>query len=119
MSAREFAFCAALACLVYANSFSGGFVIDDGSAIRTNQDLRPETPISDLLRHDYWGRPIDSELSVKSYKPLAVLSFRFNYYLHGLQALLSLALALALPTRCLNPTCTATPWSQSWSQPLH
>ena len=72
------------AALIYSNSLHGGFVIDDGSAIRTNMDLRPETPLSQLLINDYWGRPLATETSVKSYRPLTVLSFRVNFALHGL-----------------------------------
>ena len=76
---------AALAALaVFQNSLDGGFVIDDGSAIRTNADLRPETPISALFWHDFWGRPIDAVTSVKSYRPLTVLTFRANFAMHGL-----------------------------------
>ena len=75
---------AILAVTVYANSLDGSFVIDDGSAVRTNQDLRPEMPLSQLLAHDFWGRPIDAAHSVKSYRPLTVLSFRWNFALHGL-----------------------------------
>ena len=33
---------------VFLNSLEGDFVIDDGSAVRTNLDLRPETPLSSL-----------------------------------------------------------------------
>ena len=73
-----------LACGAFANSLDGGFVIDDGSAVRTNLDLRPEVPLRQLLAHDYWGRPIEAAHSVKSYRPLAVLSFRCNFALHGL-----------------------------------
>ena len=73
-----------LLCAVFANSLEGAFVIDDGSAVRTNQDLRPEVPISQLLEHDFWGRPIRALHSVKSYRPLTVLSFRWNFALHGL-----------------------------------
>ena len=73
-----------VAILAFANSLQGGFVIDDGSAIRTNQDLRPETPLSQLLVNDFWGRPIASTTSVKSYRPLTVLSFRWNFAAHGL-----------------------------------
>ncbi len=72
-----------LAALCYANALHGSFVIDDGSAIRTNADLRPETPLRQLLSNDFWGRPIDSQTSVKSYRPLTVLSFRWNFALHG------------------------------------
>ena len=75
----------ALAALAFANSLDGGFVIDDGSAVRTNQDLRPETPIWQLLRHDFWGRPLAGITSNKSYRPLTVLTFRANFALHGLR----------------------------------
>ena len=46
--------------------------------------MRPETPLRQLLSNDFWGRPIDSQTSVKSYRPLTVLSFRWNFALHGL-----------------------------------
>ena len=74
----------ALGCAAYANSLRGDFVIDDSSAVRTNQDLRPETPFSHLLRNDFWGRRLDQPTSNKSYRPLTVLSFRANFALHGL-----------------------------------
>ena len=77
-------FAAALAFILYANSLHGGFVIDDISAIRTNQDLRSDTPLHSLLLNDYWGRPLDAATSVKSYRPLTVLTFRANFALHGL-----------------------------------
>ena len=70
--------------LTFSNSLDGAFVIDDGSAVRTNQDLRPETPLSQLLVRDFWGRPIDAPTSVKSYRPLTVLTFRWNFSAHGL-----------------------------------
>jgi hypothetical protein len=74
----------AAGCVAYANSLHGDFVIDDSSAVRTNQDLRPETPLVRLLHNDFWGRPLDKPTSNKSYRPLAVLSFRANFVLHGL-----------------------------------
>ena len=70
--------------LTFSNSLDGAFVIDDGSAVRTNQDLRSETPLSQLLVRDFWGRPIDAPTSVKSYRPLTVLTFRWNFSAHGL-----------------------------------
>ena len=74
----------AAACVVFSNSLRGAFVIDDGPAIRTNQDLRPDAPLASLLRNDYWGRPLAEPTSVKSYRPLTVLTFRANFALHGL-----------------------------------
>lgn len=53
-------------------------------AIKSNQDLRPGTPISQLLVNDFWGTPLTHSGSHKSYRPLTVLSFRFNYYFNKL-----------------------------------
>ena len=89
-----------VALLAFANSLHGGFVIDDGSAIRTNQDLRPETPLSQLLVNDFWGRPIASTTSVKSYRPLTVLSFRWNFAAHGLDVFGYHAVNLLLHSLC-------------------
>lgn len=35
--------------------------------------------------NDFWGTPLTHSGSHKSYRPLCVLSFRFNYWLHELQ----------------------------------
>lgn len=74
-----------LGCLCYWNSLDGDLVHDDIFAIRDNQDLRPDTPLSTLFLDDFWGEPMSSVVSHKSYRPLTVLSFRLNYILHGLQ----------------------------------
>ncbi|XP_064073545.1 protein O-mannosyl-transferase Tmtc3 isoform X2 [Vanessa tameamea] len=75
-----------LACiLVYHNCLYCGFVFDDISAIKENRDLRPQTPISNIFLNDFWGTPIHKEQSHKSYRPLTVLTFRWNYAVHGLQ----------------------------------
>lgn len=37
------------------NTMSNGFVFDDDRAIVKNPDLRPDTPIANLLKDDYWG----------------------------------------------------------------
>ena len=77
------AFLLSLAC--YLNSLSGELVHDDIFAVRDNQDLRSSTPIAQLLRDDFWGEPMRSPVSHKSYRPLTVLTFRINYALHELQ----------------------------------
>ncbi len=53
-------------------------------AIEENMDLRPQTPLSKLMEHDFWGTPLRSNLSNKSFRPLTVLSFRMNYSMHEL-----------------------------------
>lgn len=76
-----------LLCFVcYWNSLPGGLVHDDIFAIRDNKDVRPDTPIFELLLHDFWGKPMSDPTSHKSYRPLTVLTFRLNYALHGLSS---------------------------------
>lgn len=68
----------------YANSLGGGLVHDDIFAIRDNADLLPSTPLTKLFSDDFWGEPMSSLTSHKSYRPLTVLTFRLNYLVHGL-----------------------------------
>lgn len=74
-----------LAVLCYYNSTQCGLVFDDISAIRDNRDLRPFTPFKQIFLNDFWGTPMRKEQSHKSYRPLTVLTFRLNYWLHDLQ----------------------------------
>ncbi|CAG5119359.1 unnamed protein product [Candidula unifasciata] len=72
----------AIAVVCFANSYDGEFVFDDAEAIENNKDLLPTTPVQDLLQHDFWGRTL-SNYSHKSYRPLTVLTFRWNYWAAG------------------------------------
>ncbi|MEE6515851.1 hypothetical protein FKM82_024977 [Ascaphus truei] len=72
-----------LAFVCFANSYNGDFVFDDSEALINNKDLRAETPIGDLLLHDFWGTKLSSNASHKSYRPLTVLTFRLNYSFAG------------------------------------
>lgn len=69
---------------VYLNSLNCGFVFDDISAIKDNRDLRPHTPLKNVFCNDFWGTPMHKEQSHKSYRPLCVLTFRWNYLIHQL-----------------------------------
>ncbi|KAK7870176.1 hypothetical protein R5R35_012732 [Gryllus longicercus] len=71
------------AILCYANSLDGNFVFDDSEAIVNNDDVRPEKPVGDIFYNDFWGTRLTSNRSHKSYRPLTVLSFRWNYWLSG------------------------------------
>ncbi|KFM79885.1 Transmembrane and TPR repeat-containing protein, partial [Stegodyphus mimosarum] len=73
---------AVTALICYANSLTCGLVFDDKPAIKDNTDLRPDTPLSNILYNDFWGTPMNREESHKSYRPLCVLTFRLNYLLH-------------------------------------
>ena len=61
-----------------------GFVWDDRAALLMNADAQAQRPLYELWRHDFWGQDIRMHDSHKSYRPLAILSLRLNYLLHGL-----------------------------------
>ncbi len=52
---------AAFAVALFASTFRAEFVWDDRAAVLTNADLRPTSPWSDLLKHDFWGQNITDE----------------------------------------------------------
>src|SRR5690606_15943106 len=55
---------------------------DDNSAIVSNRYIRTnETDWWSIWTVDYWGTPIQSEHSHKSYRPVTSLTFRLNYLL--------------------------------------
>lgn len=76
--------CSAVALLLYVNTLGADFCYDDSRAIKTNQDLLPETPWTNIFYDDFWGTLLTHTGSHKSYRPLCTLSFRFNYALGGL-----------------------------------
>lgn len=43
----------------------------------TNADVAGTTPLKNVFVNDYWGRPMDSTSSHKSWRPLSILSFRW------------------------------------------
>ncbi|KAK3256871.1 hypothetical protein CYMTET_30492 [Cymbomonas tetramitiformis] len=67
-----------LAMLCNVNSVPGDFLIDDVMAVVTNDDVTGNAPLREIWRHDFWGKPISSPVSHKSYRPLTTLSFRAN-----------------------------------------
>ncbi|XP_023230734.1 transmembrane and TPR repeat-containing protein 4-like [Centruroides sculpturatus] len=74
-------FTLALACFI--NSIYGNFVFDDSEAIVNNNDLKLETPLSNIFKNDFWGTKLTHNNSHKSYRPLTVLTFRINNFLSG------------------------------------
>jgi len=92
---------AVVSVLVYANTLFGGLVFDDYEAIINNRDvryvltrvalllkncfnLRENTPLASVFSNDFWGSPLTHPESHKSYRPLTILTFRFNRNLHEL-----------------------------------
>lgn len=73
-----------LAVGCYANSCWGEFVFDDSEAVVGNEDVDPEASSwREVFSHDFWGENISSRTSHKSYRPLTVFSFRFNFWMAG------------------------------------
>ena len=79
--------CASLSTLLefYLNTLSGEPVFnDDRAAIVENKYLRPSSPWTNLLWHDFWGDPLTHHKSHKSFRPLSSATFKVNYHLHQL-----------------------------------
>lgn len=77
--------CGAVAFVLYLNTLNADFCYDDSRAIKTNQDLLPETPWTNILYDDFWGTLLTHSGSHKSFRPLCTLSFRLNHALGGLR----------------------------------
>ncbi|KAK6319992.1 hypothetical protein J4Q44_G00090990 [Coregonus suidteri] len=77
--------CSAVALVLYVNTLGADFCYDDSRAIKTNQDLLPETPWINIFYDDFWGTLLTHSGSHKSYRPLCTLSFRLNHALGGLE----------------------------------
>uniref|UniRef100_A0AAY4EGC0 DUF1736 domain-containing protein n=1 Tax=Denticeps clupeoides TaxID=299321 RepID=A0AAY4EGC0_9TELE len=87
-------------------------------AIKTNQDLLPETPWRNVFYDDFWGTLLTHSGSHKSYRPLCTLSFRLNYALAGLEPwgyhLVNVCLhgiVTGLFTTMCRPLLGGGPWS--------
>ena len=79
--------CAVVGFAVYLTSLDCGMCFDDETAIEKNKDLTNAAPWINILTNDFWGTPMSSHESHKSYRPLTVATFRLNYMLHELQPL--------------------------------
>ncbi|GAB6026462.1 hypothetical protein CHUAL_012657 [Chamberlinius hualienensis] len=61
-------------------SIQGDFVFDDTEAIVWNADVTdPNRTLAHIFQDDFWGKPVTSNGSHKSYRPLTVLTFRWNF----------------------------------------
>jgi hypothetical protein len=74
-----------LGCLVFLNSLGGDFVHDDLSAVRYNEDVTAgsdadgRSKSGSIWSNDFWGTALSDVKSHKSYRPLTVLSFRYEF----------------------------------------
>lgn len=73
------AFCIAVYLLpLFTHGYKGEPVLDEAHIVSTdNRDVSGEAPWYEALYNDYWGRPMNSPSSHKSWRPLTIYSFRF------------------------------------------
>ncbi|KAJ8665348.1 hypothetical protein QAD02_007010 [Eretmocerus hayati] len=71
-----------VASMCFLVTHNGDFVFDDSEAIVNNQDTQM-APLHQIFQNDFWGTKLSSKYSHKSYRPLTILSFRWNYILRG------------------------------------
>ena len=53
----------------------------DGNNNDVKIDPESRTPLVQVFQNDYWGRPMNSPSSHKSYRPITILSLRLGYYI--------------------------------------
>ncbi|MGH9400313.1 MAG: tetratricopeptide repeat protein [Thermoanaerobaculia bacterium] len=103
------------ACLLtYANGLSGTFTYDDKAVVRDNPRIRSPEKIGQIFETSYFGGP---QATGSAYRPVLLLSFAVQWWIHGGQAALfhagnlllhaaatlllwRLLLGLALPPPC-------------------
>ena len=80
-----------LATYTFWETRRAGFVWDDRAAIKGNPDVIDQTStfssaLYNIWTHDFWGKPLNTSSSHKSYRPLCVMTFHWNYRVSGLEA---------------------------------
>ncbi len=63
-----------LGIAVYSPCLLSDFTWDDRAAVLQNPDMNTASNWKEIFLHDFWGQPIDTPDSHKSYRPLATLS---------------------------------------------
>ena len=115
-----------LVLLVYSNSFSGGFVLDNRVLILEDARVHQVSidSLSNIVGHSYWWPVVESGL----YRPVTTLSYLFNYavlgngnsptgyhvvnlLLHMMNVLLVLALGLRLSRNLRLAGLVAAVWA--------
>ncbi|EGT43238.1 hypothetical protein CAEBREN_04080 [Caenorhabditis brenneri] len=72
-----------LSILPYLSCLHGDFVFDDAESILNNPIVNGKDSLSQIFYRDFWGRPIASPSSHKSYRPVTTFTFWINYKLYG------------------------------------
>lgn len=71
---------AAVGGLVYLNSLSNGFALDDVPLVRDNPDVQSDLAPADLLLRPYWG---EHGAASGLYRPVTILSLHLNRRVSG------------------------------------
>ncbi len=69
-----------LGIAVYSPCLLSDFTWDDRAAVLQNPDMNTTASWREIFLHDFWGQPIDTPDSHKSYRPLATLSLKANVH---------------------------------------
>ena len=66
---------------LYLPSLDGEFLYDDAPAVYQNPDVTADQIVlSEVWFHDFWGNPVDSTGSNKSWRPIATIVFRHLFW---------------------------------------
>ena len=75
---------ASAAIIGFALTLDGFEILyDDYDAVLSNENVRPQTPLSRLLVTDFWGSDINSNRSNTQWRPLTTLSYRLDFIIYG------------------------------------
>jgi protein O-mannosyl-transferase len=69
--------------LTYANGLTGGFTYDDKAIVRDNPRIRTPAAVSKIFTTSYFGGPRGSG---SVYRPVLLLSYAVQWWIHGRQA---------------------------------
>ena len=69
--------------LAYANGLGGGFTYDDKAIVRDNPRIRAPGDVSQIFATSYFGGPRGSGTA---YRPVLLLSYAVQWWIHGKQA---------------------------------
>jgi len=89
----------------FSNALSNPLLYDDRRAVVENPDIRPDTPLGNLLINDFWGRPMSDASSHLSFRPVTTLTYRLNYAIHGLEPRGYLVVNVVLHVVCTLLLC--------------
>ncbi len=84
---RAYALCAFLAAISYVNALTNDFCEDDQAIIVGNPLVTADDGWGNIWRRHYWQHHADAFLHPDLlYRPVTIVSYRVNHFVHGLRA---------------------------------